>query len=107
MAIQNQYKITIKKPIKYTDAFYTGNCKNTNEAYKTLTSSGFGLYIWFLQNQSGYQFDLYSVQVQKDLGISSRTYDRAIADLKNNGYLINRGMLNGNPLYDFYDFPQH
>jgi hypothetical protein len=106
MAVPNQYKITIKKPVKYTDAFYTGNCKNTNEAYQKLTSSGFGLYIWFLQNQSGYQFELYSVQVQKDLGISSRTYDRAISDLKANGYLIHRGNLNGNPLYDFYDSPQ-
>lgn len=107
MSVANQYKVIIKKPPTYKDNFYVGNCKNTNEAYKRLTKSGFGLYMWFLQNQSGYQFDLYSVKVEKDLGMSSRTYDRAISDLKENNYLIYKEKINNRLIYEFYDTPQN
>ena len=84
--IPNQYHLYIKKPEKYTTPFYVGNCENTNEAFRKLTKSGFGLYMWFLQNQANYDFELFSVKVQKDLGFCAKTYDNAIADLKKNGY---------------------
>lgn len=106
MSVPKQYKLTIKKPKIYSDAFYTGNRKNTNEAYRLLTPSGFGMYMWLLQNQSGYSFDLYSVQAEKDLGFSARTYDRAISDLKANGYLVKRATDAKYQYYDFYDAPQ-
>lgn len=103
--IPNQFHIYIKKPKKYDSAFYTGNCENTNEAYRTLTKSGFGLYMWFLQNQSDYDFYLFSVKAQKDLGFSARTYDSAIKELKDKKYLVCQGMEGFHPVYYFYDTP--
>lgn len=106
MSTANSYFITVQKPTKYKDPFFTGNIKNTNEAFQRLSKSGFGLYIWFLQNKSGYSFELYSVQAQQDLGISSRTYDNAIKELKDKNYLVYQGRKVGtHPIYYFYDEP--
>lgn len=103
--IPNQYHLYIKKPEKYTTPFYVGNCENTNEAFRKLTKSGFGLYMWFLQNQANYDFELFSVKVQKDLGFCAKTYDNAIADLKKNGYLVYQDKEGFNLIYYFYDRP--
>lgn len=105
--IANQYRIVIRKPEHYGDAFFVANRANTNEAFKNLTKSGFGLYIWFLQNKSNYSFDLYSVKVQKDIGISARTYDNAVRELKEKKYLVYQGKdAQGRLTYYFYDAPQ-
>ena len=103
--IPNQYHLYIKKPEKYDTAFYIGNRENTNEAFRVLSKSGFGLYMWLLENQANYDFDLFSTKVQKDLGFCARTYDNAVAELKKNNYLVYQGKEGVNLIYYFYDKP--
>lgn len=106
MAVANQYHVYIKKPATYSETFFTASVQNVNQAGKVLSPNSFRVYLWFLQNQSGYHFDLYAKKVMADLEISQSSYDRAIRELKKEGYLVYKEKKNCNYIYEFYDSPQ-
>lgn len=58
-----------------------------NFALKVLSPSAFKLWVWFSSNANNYQFALSGVEVQGACGISKGTYDRAIKELIEQGFL--------------------
>lgn len=93
MIYANQYLIKFEEIPEKEDIF---------SAYKKLTKSGFGLYIWLLEkNLTAKTLFLSSKEVEKDLGFCPKTYDNAISDLKKNNYLIFVKKINKNFEYIF------
>lgn len=58
-------------------------------AYKTLSPSGFGLYLYLARINTAYSgWCLSRADVKEKLGISDTTYDRVVKELENKGYMI-------------------
>lgn len=56
-------------------------------ACSTLTYSAFKLYLYFTSNKNGYSFALSYEAVNEQLSMNRKTYDKAIKELKEYGYL--------------------
>ena len=97
----NQRTVTIHKP-SYTGNFVQVNIDDWQEAYATLTRSGFGLYLYCCGNQDGYKLELSSAAIQNVLHISDSSYRRAVVELLEHGYFIQKT----NTKYDFFTTPQ-
>lgn len=97
----NQRTVRIHKP-KYEGNFVQIDIDDWQEAFATLTRSGFGLYLYCCGNQDGYKLELSSAAVQNALHISDSSYRRAVDELLEKGYFIQ----NTNTKYDFYTTPQ-
>jgi hypothetical protein len=63
-----------------------------------LTRAGFMLYMYFMQNDDGYVITLRRTHVMNVTGLSKTSYYEAMADLIQNGYLVDAG--DG---YEFYE----
>lgn len=97
--VPNQQFIDIHKDKLSPGHFTSINIETWQSAYKELTPSGFGLYMYLASIQDGFKnWALSKVLVQQALGFSETTYKRAKSDLFSHGYLVDRG---GNHL-DFY-----
>lgn len=95
----NQQFVDIHKDKLSPGHFTSINTETWQSAYKELSPSGFGLYMYFTSIQDGFKnWVLSKVIVQQALGFSDSTYKRAKRDLVSHGYLVDRG---GNHL-DFY-----
>ena len=95
----NQQFVDIHKDKLSPGHFTSINTETWQSAYKELSPSGFGLYMYFASIQDGFKnWVLSKVIVQQALGFSDSTYKRAKSDLVLHGYLADRG---GNHL-DFY-----
>ena len=97
----NQRTVRIHKP-KYEGNFVQVDIDDWQEAFSTLTRSGFGLYLYCCGNQDGYKLELSSAAVQNALHISDSSYRRAVEELLEKGYFIQRTTTK----YDFYTTPQ-
>ena len=69
----NQRTVRIHKP-KYEGNFVQVDIDEWQEAFATLTRSGFGLYLYCCGNQDGYKLELSSAAVQNALHISDSSY---------------------------------
>lgn len=84
----NQKVITIHKE-KCEDNFLQVNNTNWQVACEKLTYSAFKIYLYMASNQNGYTFALSYEDVNCSVPMSRKTYDKAIKELKNQGYLEN------------------
>lgn len=71
------------------------------EARLKLKNTTFLVWTYFSENQDGYEFALSREDVLKSCGISKATYDRAIKELQETGYLIPYTFNNGIQGYQF------
>ena len=99
----NQRTVTIHKPT-YSGNFVQVDIDDWQEAYATLTRSGFGLYLYCCGNKDGYKLELSSAAVQNALHISDSSYRRAVEELLEHGYFIPKNKTNTK--YDFFTTPQ-
>ena len=97
----NQKDIKIHKPT-YSGNFIQVHIGEWQEAYATLTRSGFGLYLYCCGNKDDFKLELSSAAVQNALHISDSSYRRAVEELLEHGYFIQKT----NTKYDFYTTPQ-
>ena len=97
----NQRTVTIHKP-KYDGNFVQVDINDWQEAFDHLTRSGFGLYLYCCGIQDGYKLELSSAAVQNALHISDSSYRRAVEELLEKGYFMQRTATK----YDFYTTPQ-
>ena len=97
----NQRTVRIHKP-KYEGNFVQIDINDWQEAFALLTKSGFGLYLYCCGNQDGYKLELSSAAVQNALHISDSSYRRAVEELLEKGYFMQRTATK----YDFYTSPQ-
>lgn len=88
MSVPNQKKIIIERSsdIAKKDFLKVSN-ENLNLAMYYLKATTFMLWIYFCDNQNGYQLDLYPSDFMKKTGLSRSTYDRAFEELEEKGYL--------------------
>lgn len=99
----NQRTVTIHKPT-YIGNFVQVDIDDWQEAYATLTKSGFGLYLYCCGNMDGYKLELSSAAVQNALHISDSSYRRAVEELLKYGYFIPKNKTNTK--FDFFTTPQ-
>ena len=97
----NQRTVTIHKP-HYEGNFVQVDIYEWQEAFATLTRSGFGLYLYCCGNQDGYKLELSSAAVQNALHISDSSYRRAVEELLEKGYFMQKTTTK----YDFYTSSQ-
>ena len=97
----NQRTVTIHKP-HYEGNFVQVGIDEWQEAFDPLTRIGFGLYLYCCGNQDGYKLELSSAAVQNALHISDSSYRRAVEELLEKGYFMQRTATK----YDFYTTPQ-
>lgn len=82
----NQKVVTVFKDECKEDFLQIKN-ETWQAAYQNLSPSAFGLYLYFASNKNGYSFALSYVAVEEAIGISRKTYEKAIKELKDSGYL--------------------
>ena len=99
----NQRTVTIHKPA-YNRDFVQVDIDDWQEAYATLTRSGFGLYLYCCGNKDGYKLELSSAAIQNALHISDSSYRRAVEELLERGYFIPKNKTNTK--FDFFTTPQ-
>lgn len=101
--VANQKTITTVKEKSNADNKYAiFNLNALNYAMIDLKASGFKLWCYLNKNQDGFTFALSAVDAVK-WGVGCRkSYDNAVKELVEKGYLIHRG---GNH-YDFYELPK-
>lgn len=97
----NQRTVKIHKPV-YDGSFVQVSIDEWQEAFDLLTKSGFGLYLYCCGNMDGYKLELSSAAVQNALHVSDSSYRRAVEELLEHGYFIQKT----NTKYDFYTTPQ-
>lgn len=67
--------------------YTTLNLAGLEATLYNLSPSAFKVWCWFCMNKEGYEFALTGTKVQKDCHISKATYDKAIKELIDYGYL--------------------
>lgn len=104
-SVSNQWLITIKdanEPKKGAkETFITLNSENTYNAMRDLKSTTFQLWFYLCDNMKGFKLWLSRADVINKTGISASSYARAVAELKEKGYLV----YTSNNHYDFYAIP--
>ena len=93
----NQKIICTNKP-KSRMPFFIVDSRYMHKAMKELTYGGFKLWCYLSENKNGYMFGLSHKAVYEHTGMSKSTYDNAIKELKEHGYLIQR---KDTDIYDF------
>ena len=89
MPVPNQKKIYIKRDsdTARTDYLKVSN-DNLHEAMFNLKPSSFLLWVYFVDNATGYAMDLYPVDFTNITGLSRTTYVKCFKELEEKGYLI-------------------
>ena len=82
----NQKVITVLKD-DCKDDFLQINNINWRMACVTLTYSAFKIYLYFASNKNGYSFALSYETINELIHMNRKTYDKAIKELKDFGYL--------------------
>lgn len=87
----NQKTIKIIKEKTDKQNLYTAiNLKALEQAARTLKSGAFKLWIYFAKNQNNYFFALSNKAVAENFGIKKDQYDKAIKELIQYGYLVQK-----------------
>lgn len=99
----NQKTIKVKKEASNKDNLYAiYNLEALNNAMIDLKGETFKLWCYLNKNQNNYEFALSKVDAIK-WGIGSKSsYDRAVAELIEKGYLVETSSKH----YDFYEKPK-
>ena len=89
MPYPNQKTIHVKKTIDSVNGYMQINNTSWLNAFKSLSKSSFGLYLYLSRftHKNGQTWNLSRVDAMNELSICSRTYDYAVAELKEKGYL--------------------
>ena len=96
----NQKVITVMKtPHTKESTFLQVDNSAWQTAANNLSFSAFKIYLYFVSNKSGYKFALSYEAINELIPMKRDTYNKAIQDLKSNGYLVQK---QGNE-YTFYD----
>lgn len=97
----NQRRIEVMKtPPK--DNFMQIKNDDWQEACRTLTPSGFKVYLYFMSNSHGYSFWLSNAIGREAIGISERSFRSGVQELIEKKYLI----LKEKTTYQAYATPQ-
>lgn len=83
----NQICVQVDKPKLAKDVWCSYNVEDMFEAMRTLSKGGFELYMYLISNIHNYKFGLGATPVGNATGMSPKTYQRAVAELKEIGYL--------------------
>ena len=82
----NQKIITIMKNISDNDFLQISN-KDWQYACENLSYNAFKLYLWMAKNSNEYKFALSYEAVNEDILMCRKSYNNAIKDLRDWGYL--------------------
>ena len=86
----NQKIITVSKSIKdKDDNFLQIANANWEVACQTLTYSAFKLYLYISRHKNNYRFALSYEDVNSHVPMNRKSYDKAVSELKDSGYLEN------------------
>lgn len=84
----NQKAIKIKKRKCDAENYYAIiNLDSLQYALENLNGTAFKLWVWLCKNKNDYCFGLSGQVVQKELGVSKATYDKAVKELINKQFL--------------------
>ena len=83
----NQICVQTDKPKLPKDIWASYNREDMYEAMRTLSKGGFELYVYLISNIDGYKIGLGPTPVSNATGMSAKTYQRAVAELKDKNYL--------------------
>lgn len=95
-------KVAVIKKEKLTENYLSIHNPTWQAAFRDLTGATFGVYLQLMANADEFPFAIGSKQGIKQLGISERTFQKAINILIEKGYLVQVG---GN-VYEAYETPQ-
>lgn len=102
VTVPNQKVVQVKHEICYSEHIYTMcNVEANSIAMKELSANTYKLYMYFDLNQDGYLFALSYKAVHEATGMSDKTYQKAIKELIEKGYLVQSKEQKN--LYIFYD----
>lgn len=82
----NQKIVTVLKPQCEKDFLQIPN-GTWQYAAKVLTYSAFKLFLYFASNKNGYSFALSYEDVNEAIPMNRKTYDKAVKELKDAGFL--------------------
>lgn len=100
---RNSKHIIIHKPA-YKQFMQVNFEEEIVEAYKLLSKSGLGLYLYLAKNKDSYDMDLSKADFCNKLEVSDTTYKNAKKELIEAGYLIPHTNQDGSISKDWYDF---
>ena len=83
------------------ETFIELNSENTYNAMRDLKPTTFQLWFYLCDNKQGFKLWLSRADVINKTGISASSYARAVAELKEKGYLVRKE----DNCYDFYAVP--
>lgn len=95
--VPNQKIIKINNNVEYPKEGETAalnerygkvNKQCTFVAFKTLTPSAFGIYMYMVLQRNGHDFGLSQADIEKEMGIKRTAYISAVKELVENNYLI-------------------
>lgn len=86
MSVANQKSVLIKKE-KYQQNFLQIGIDEWKTAFKIMAPNTFGLYLYLSGNANEFRLELSFQAVNNELGMSRSSYDRAIRELKEKGYM--------------------
>lgn len=100
--VPNQKVIIVRHDICDETHLYTKcNVSSNKKALKELSPNTYKLYMYFALNQDGYTFALSYQDVYNVIGMSDKTYQKAVRELIEKEYLVQSETSKG--LYIFYD----
>lgn len=86
MSVPNQKSLIIVKP-NITPPFLQIGETNWQEAFKVLSPSAFGIYLYLAQNAAGYSFEYSPAAIEKAGLMSRGTATKARQELERLGYI--------------------
>lgn len=102
--VANQKVVVVNKAVSNKENIYgIVNKEAAFEAMRELKPNTYILYSYMNMNQNEYKFALSPTDVINNTGMSKKTYDRAVAELIEKGYLVQTK--EGSNVYSFYELP--
>lgn len=87
MSVPNQRTIKIYKPPTVPPFLQLEN-KYWTAAFKNLTRTAFGVYLYLCENQSGYTLEFSPQAIHNELGCAKSTASEAFQELIQKGYIV-------------------
>lgn len=87
MSVPNQKVLTIIKPRTTTPPFLQVSERDWQEAYRLLSPSAFGIYLYLAQNAADYQFEYSPSAIERTGLMSKGTATKARQELESKGYI--------------------
>ena len=87
MSVPNQKVLIITKPRTTSPPFLQVSERDWQEAYRLLSPSAFGIYLYLAQNAADYQFEYSPSAIERTGLMSKGTATKARQELENKGYI--------------------